>query len=364
MARTQNCKNHYTTLTELLRQKKTCVLATVAEAHGSTPQKAGSSALFTSEGLFTGTIGGGRVEHCVQEKALDALWTKISEIHRFELNDDIEEENSVICGGGMTIFTDASPEKHLEVFEEISEALAARISGVLVTLANPVGREEFNLKRYWITRGNRNKATELLPDRVTQNLNEMLDNAVSDDFRKLKFTKTGKQENNFAFLESIVPLPRLIIAGAGHVGKALVHLGKLLDFEVIVWDDRHEFANGNNLPEADLILTGELNTALKDITPMQDTFIVIVTRGHKQDADVLKLFIDSDAGYIGMIGSRKKIAQVRDQFIGKGWATEERWSNIHAPIGLDIHSTSVQEIAVSIAAQLIQERYNLKRKNG
>ena len=356
-------KNHYQALTELFRQKKSCVLATVAETHGSAPQKAGSSAIFGVEGLITGTVGGGVVEGFVHGKAMEGLLNKASGIYRFELNDDMAKENSSICGGGMTILIDASPEKHVEVFELISNALARRVSGVLVTLANHV-KEELSLQRLWVTRDNRDKVAKNLSGEVRRKLEEMMDQPTPADFREVVYTSPDTTEKSYAFLESIVPLPRLLIAGAGHLGKAVAHLGRLLDFEVIVWDDRPEFANRNNLPDADLILSGNLKTALKKFTAQQDTFVVIVTRGHKQDSDVLRQFINTEAGYIGMIGSRKKVAQVREQFIKNEWTTAERWSQIHAPIGLDIQSKSVQEIAMSIAAELIWERQKLNRKDG
>jgi xanthine dehydrogenase accessory factor len=164
-----------------------------------------------------------------------------------------------------------------------------------------------------------------------------------------------------AFLESVVPLPQLIIAGAGHVGKAVSHLAKLLDFEVTVWDDRPEYANKTNLPDADKILSGKLDESIAKLKVAKDTYIVIVTRGHKNDAEVLRKFIGSDACYIGMIGSRRKIAQVCDTFLNNGWATIEQWEKIHTPIGLEIGSKTVQEIAVSIAAQLIQVRNEIKK---
>jgi len=174
----------------------------------------------------------------------------------------------------------------------------------------------------------------------------------------------GSKENELklAFLESIVPPKRLIIAGAGHVGKALSHLGKLLDFEVTVWDDRPEYANKTNLPDADKVLSGSLDESLGNICADKDTFIVIVTRGHKKDADVLRKFIGSDAGYIGMIGSRKKIVLVRESFLKNEWATAKQWNKIHTPIGLEIGSKTVQEIALSIAAQLVQVRNQLKNR--
>ena len=158
------------------------------------------------------------------------------------------------------------------------------------------------------------------------------------------------------FLKVLFLCHSLIIAGAGHVGKALSHLGKLLDFEVTVWDDRQDYTNKENLPDADILLSGNLESSLGKIKAGPDTFIVIVTRGHQKDAEVLKLFINSGAGYIGMIGSRKKVAQVHDLSLKEGWATKAQWEKIHAPVGLKIDAETVQEIAVSIAAQLIQAR--------
>jgi xanthine dehydrogenase accessory factor len=91
-----------------------------------------------------------------------------------------------------------------------------------------------------------------------------------------------------------------------------------------------------------------------------DTFIVIVTHGHKDDAGALRACIDSEAGYIGMIGSKNKVHLMRESFIQNGWASAEQWNRIHSPVGLEIQSKSVQEIAVSIAAQLVLFRNNLK----
>jgi xanthine dehydrogenase accessory factor len=101
---------------------------------------------------------------------------------------------------------------------------------------------------------------------------------------------------------------------------------------------------------------------LENIVVDRNTFIVLVTHGHKKDIEVLKKIIALDAGYIGMIGSRKKIVLVREQFLKEGWATPEQWDRIYAPVGLDIHSATVQEIAVSIAAELIQVRHQINNK--
>lgn len=353
-------KNLYIDLEELLLKNKSCVFTTVTETHGSTPQKPGSSAIFGESGLIEGTVGGGLVEHTIQEKSAKAILSKESGYYRFELNDDIDEEDSVICGGGMNILIDAAPEKHLPVWKALKNDYSNRKNGVLATLAHP-SAGGFDIERIWLTPENFNEKASKLHQDVKEHAEKMLNDPVPGDFKEFTEHTSPNYQDSFFFLESIVPLPQLIIAGAGHVGKALSHLGKLLDFEVTVWDDRGDFANKEKLPDADNVLSGNLEATLGKIKAGRDTFIVIVTRGHSQDADVLKLFIESKAGYIGMIGSRKKVAQVHQQFFKNGWATEEQWNKIRTPIGLKIGSKSVQEIAVSIAAELVQVRNELNK---
>ena len=132
----------------------------------------------------------------------------------------------------------------------------------------------------------------------------------------------------------------------------------MLDFEITVIDDRPEFANPENIPLANHIIADDIGKTIRRIDKTRDTFIVIVTRGHKDDSNALKACIDSDAAYIGMIGSKNKVALMRRDFIEKGWATQELWDKIYTPVGIDIGSKTVEEIAVSIAAQLIQVKNN------
>jgi len=277
------------------------------------------------------------------------------------LENDITNLEAAICGGGMNIIVDASPEKHVDVFEALLNSKMNRTRGVLATLCGSDSKEGTEIERFWITAETVKNYSGQLPDEIIVTVSEMLLNSNPDEFREIMQSGSEKEDVKLAFLGSVVPLPQLIIAGAGHVGSALSHLAKLLDFEVTVWDDRPEFANKTNLPDADKILSGKLDESIAKLKVVKDTYIVIVTRGHKNDADVLRKFIGSDACYIGMIGSRRKIAQVSDTFLNNGWATIEQWEKIHTPIGLEIGSKTVQEIAVSIAAQLIQVRNEIKK---
>ena len=127
-----------------------------------------------------------------------------------------------------------------------------------------------------------------------------------------------------------------------------------------VIDDRAEYANSNNLPDAEHIIVRDIGEAIGEIGNYADTYFVIVTRGHKDDANALRSCLGKKSAYIGMIGSRTKVSQVHDRFIENGWATEEQWAAIHTPIGLEINSQTVEEIAISIAAELVLVRNNRK----
>ena len=125
-------------------------------------------------------------------------------------------------------------------------------------------------------------------------------------------------------------------------------------------DDRAEFAGPARFPDADRIIVDKPGRALRSLTAGRDTYIVIVTRGHRDDADALRACVRSEAAYIGMIGSRSKVSLVREKFLGEGWASPVEFDRVHTPIGLPIGSRTVEEIAVSIAAELVQVRSRLQ----
>src|SRR5262249_25678718 len=134
-------------------------------------------------------------------------------------------------------------------------------------------------------------------------------------------------------------------------------------FEVVVVDDRPSFANRERLPDADQVLVEEIVGAVRRWPKTPETYVVIVTRGHRNDAVVLREVIGTPVAYIGMIGSRRKVLTIYDEFLAEGLATPEQLARVHAPIGLDIGAVSVDEIAMSIAAELVMIR-RMERENG
>lgn len=352
----QQLNHFYFSLFRKLSEKNSrCALATVTSVVGSAPQIPGSSAVFGRNRLLAGTVGGGATELAVTKIVARLFRTKKPGYFSFDLNHRIGDGKGPICGGGMNILIDANPEIHLPVFKSVTESLMNRKPGILLTIFTQNEKESF-ISREWVTTQNQENNSLKTTSAIQKQVAEMLSNPVAGDFREIQLSKPGNQEMEIAFLEAVFPPPQLIIAGAGHVGKALMHIGSLLGFEVIAWDDRPEYITTKNLPDAHQIFSGELTQMKKMLQLSKDTYVVIVTHGHAKDIEVLKAFISENVRYIGMMGSKRKILLVRQMFIENGWATDEQWNRVHTPIGLEIGSKTVNEIAVSIAAQLIQEK--------
>ncbi len=299
-------------------------------------------------------MGGGVVEGKVQEIAGRAVVSKKSGSYLFVLDNKVADGEDALCGGEIDILVDSDLQRNVAVFEQIKHSFESRTKGVLVTTVTPEDDERSVINRYWVTDVGKSSLPRELMNAAGSEIEAILGSLKPDDFREMKITLPGDKTDSFILLEPVIPPLRLIIAGAGHIGKALSKIGQMLDFEVTVIDDRPEFANAENLLSADHIITGDIGNTIAQLEKKDDTYIVIVTRGHKDDAKALRACIASDAAYIGMIGSRNKVAMMQRDFIASGWTDQKEWSRIYAPIGLDISSTTIEEIAVSIAAQLVQ----------
>jgi xanthine dehydrogenase accessory factor len=157
-------------------------------------------------------------------------------------------------------------------------------------------------------------------------------------------------------VEAVVPRPRLLIVGGGHVGQAVAAQASLVGFDIAVIDDREQFTRPAQFPAGSDLRCGVIGQQLTSASIDTDTYVVIVTRGHQHDADALAACLHSPAAYVGMIGSRRKVALMRQGFLDCGRVTAAEFDRVFAPIGLDIGAVTVPEIAISIVAQLIAVR--------
>jgi xanthine dehydrogenase accessory factor len=159
------------------------------------------------------------------------------------------------------------------------------------------------------------------------------------------------------YIEPIILEPHLVILGAGHVGKMLSKLGRFTEFRVTVVDDREEFANRENIPDANDLRVKNFERAFEQMTIDRGTSIVVATRGHNHDLVAVKAALGTDAGYIGLLGSKRKKGLVRNA-LGEAGFSEQDIDRVIIPVGIDIGSVTPEEIAVSVMAQIIQWRRN------
>ncbi len=157
------------------------------------------------------------------------------------------------------------------------------------------------------------------------------------------------------YIEPVVLEPKLIILGAGHIGKTLSTVARFAGFRVTVIDDREEFANKGNIPDASDLFVTEFEQAFTNLPCDENTFVVIATRGHNHDLDAVKATLRTDARYIGLLGSKRKKALLFKALTEAGFSSEDI-ERVIIPVGLSIGSVSPEEIAISIMAEIIQKR--------
>jgi xanthine dehydrogenase accessory factor len=162
------------------------------------------------------------------------------------------------------------------------------------------------------------------------------------------------------FIEPVLPPALLYIFGAGHVSVSLYKVARDSGFEVAVVDDREAYANRERFPDAKEVIAEDFDQAMARLTPNESSYIVIVTRGHRDDMRVLRWAVQTSARYIGMIGSKRKTIAVFRELTKEG-LSPELFERVHAPVGLDIGAITPEEIAVAIAAELIATRRHVER---
>lgn len=319
------------------------VLGTVIHAAGSTPQKPGCQALLDSSGAFVGTLGGGLVE----AEAIAAMRAALSDrrpvIFDRRLDEAYSRTAGPICGGVMRIFINPRVTESRAAIAKGFDSLVNRRRALLVThmgQGNGIGRIDC------VEMGNGASLPSLAAGAPTP---EELFVAESP---ALICDAVGSE----LFFEPLKPSPRLLIVGGGHVGQAVAHLAAPLGFETTVIDDREEFAGSERFPAGVTTTHGDPRQLVADYAKDRDTYIVLVSKGHKPDAEALEACIHDDVAFLGMIGSRRKIRFIRKDFLERGLATEAEFDRVVAPIGYEIGAVTVPEIAVSIVAQLIAAR--------
>lgn len=325
---------------------KGCVYCSVVETRGSTPQKAGSVMLVFPDGSQVGTLGGGCVEAEVRQSALKLLQDPKPALLSFTLDDDYGWDDGLICGGRMLFCVQPLPPgfdlSYFERFYEMVDAGKGCTEAVIV-----------DGDRHGLPAGARflfDASGEL----VSSLWADQCPPIVTDGLVDLEERPRPKTEQGIAYLP-ILPRCRLLIVGAGHVGQAVAELASQVDFDVWVLDDREKYASRERFPTALRLIVGDIGKTLKEFETDANTYCLVITRGHSHDEEALYHLAEKPARYIGMIGSKRKIRMIFDDLLKEG-ISAEALSRVYAPLGLDIGSQTVPEIAISIVAQLIGHR--------
>jgi xanthine dehydrogenase accessory factor len=333
-------------LIEALDQGRPCVYCAVVETRGSTPQKAGASMLVSPDGSQLGTLGGGCVEAEVKQRALRVLadGTGRPEMLTFCLDDNYGWDDGLICGGRMTILADplASPRsgdfyRRLHDLVEAGQGCTQAVAIAATLDLSPGDRFLFDAAGQLVA-----QTTEKdVPDDIVRSLSPV-------DERPAPMSRHG-----IAYLP-VLPRITLLIVGGGHVGQAVARLASEVDFDLWVLDDRAAYVTAERFPTAQRWLVGEIGPMLRQLAPTltPSTYCLIVTRGHSHDEEALYHLVTTRAGYVGMIGSKRKIKLIFEDLLAKG-LTMDTLARVHAPLGLEIGSQTVPEIAISIVAELI-----------
>ena len=319
-------------MAERLAAGEDLVLVTVVASSGATPRGAGARMLVGREGRLCGTIGGGAVEYRSEHIAAEVLASGRSLEHDFSLTRDDVEKLGMVCGGAVNVFF-----RYLPARDEAALAMAARAEELYER------GESFYLvcglqqdgELFVTTRG---EAPEWLREYLTPR------------------PRRVQAEGRDVFCEQLLSAGRVYIFGGGHVAQALEPVLTNVGFRCVVLDDRPEFTRRELFPTAEEIKLIDFAHIADYVSVTGEDYVCVMTRGHAYDTVVQAQLLPLRPYYLGVIGSRHKIAAVRRELTERYGLSEELLALVTTPIGLDIGAETPAEIAVSIAAQMIMVR--------
>lgn len=351
-------KKLFQAIAALLADGESLVVATIFDKSGSAPRTAGAKMVIRQGGAIIGTIGGGRLEADAVRLAGEVFRSRQSVIQPFDLSGQDVAGMDMICGGKGEVlldFIDAADEDNRRICEGICDALRDRDKAWLITaLGDGQGscrpaRQQCLVKQDGSLTGRFVGEPGFLAKLTEGPAKIAIHAEVLDGQRFL--------------VEPIRPTGIVYIFGAGHVSQKIAPLVETVGFRTVVLDDRAEYANRERFPAPAEIVVLESFDRLPALEIDGDSYVVIVTRGHLHDKTVLEWSLRTDAGYIGMIGSRRKRDKVYAALAEQGFG-ERDFRRVHSPIGTDIGAETPEELAVSIVGELIKvraERENAKR---
>ena len=326
----------------LLQENKSFVVASIINSTGSTPRSKGTQMIIREDGSIFATVGGGKMEASCIENGIMAIKNKKSFTYKFNLSNKDAYKSEMVCGGSGEIlinYIDSEDENNLLIFQKAVQTVKKHKKGWVVT----------------VLRGDKR---ELLFIDDENNMigqytgSQLMKNKLQNGVERLSIHSDAIDDERF-IVQKVHSMGKAFIFGAGHVSKETAAILDLIEFETTVIDDREEFANTERFPSADKVICKKFNEALEEINYDNNSYFVVVTRGHRADQICIESILNKEYKYLGMIGSKAKVANSVRQLVEKGYSSKEI-EKIHAPIGLNIGAQTPAEIAISIAAQIIE----------
>ena len=345
----------YERMAELAAAGQSFALATVVRTHGSTPQVVGAKLVLTAgEARPFGTLGGG----CVEADAVLALRDVLAQggrsLREYRLTEDLAWNTGLVCGGTMWILAEAGTSAlrcgDRSLLSEAAEAARGGPPLALVTRLRRNGRGWIFDGRVAV--GGRGDLIGSLDDAT---MDARARAAALTQFEQGPPRLLSVSETHDLLVDPIVGVPKLVIAGGGHVARAIALQARLLHFDVTVLEDRPEFASPERFDGA-VVIHGDVPSSIASFDYGGQTYLVIATRGHKMDADCVLAAVRTGARYVGLLGSRRKTVLI-EEMLREAGIDPARLSAIHAPVGLDLGGRTPAEIALSVMAEITQLRY-------
>ena len=322
-------------------------LASVARRRGSLPMSATAKMLVTASGARLGTVGGGCLEAEITERAFAVIEQRLPVVSEHTLNAELAGDYGLTCGGTAVMFIEpVIVDPTLAMVYRECAALLGR--GERAMMATGLDWSDAPAKGLLLSGGD-------WIGSVHAPLREAAGVAAA-----------ARDEQRFegeVFAELVAGAPRLIVFGGGHVGARVAEAASFAGWRVTVVDDRPDFADPARLPFAERAVVCDFHDLPATLVVDADTYIVVATRGHQHDALIVEQLAGRELRYLGMLGSRRKVALTWRLLEGAG-VSRPRLDAIHAPVGLSIGADTPEEIAVSIVAEMISVRRAGSRRRG
>jgi len=330
-------------------------LATVVRTHGSTPQTIGARLVVPGgdERPF-GTLGGGCVEADAILAARTALDTGNRSLREYRLNEELDWNTGLVCGGTMWILAERGDlASRCGTEDVLAELAAASEGGSPVAVVTRLARIDrgFAFEARMAVRADGTRAGTL----GDEELDHKATAAALDQLERGPARIVPMDDEHDLLIEPVLGRPHLVIAGGGHVAKAIARQARLVDFDVTVLEDRPEYADPDRFDGA-RVLPGDVAASIASLHYGPQTFLVVATRGHKMDAECVLAAARTDARYIGLLGSRRKTVLIADMLREHG-VDDARVAAVHAPVGLDLGGRTPAEIALAIVAEITKIRH-------